>query len=215
MSAGFVPYRPDPIAPAEMVQRAERFHAHLDGRRTVRFFSPDPVPQAAIEHCIRAASTAPSGAHRQPWHFVAVQDPDLKHRIRMAAEEEEARNYQGRMPPEWLKALEPFGTDANKEYLDICPWLIAVFAQNRGPEGKNYYVTESVGIATGMLIAALHDCGLATLTHTPSPMKFLKDVLDRPSGERAYLLIGVGYPSQDCVVPDIKRKPLDQVATFR
>lgn len=211
----FVPYRPERVEGEEMVARAEAFHRHLDRRRTVRFFSDEPVPRAAIEHCIRAASTAPSGAHRQPWHFVAVQDPTLKSRIREAAEEEERRNYSGRMPPEWLQALEPFGTDANKEYLDVCPWLIAVFAENSGPQGKNYYVTESVGIATGMLLAALHDCGLSTLTHTPSPMKFLKDVLERPKGERAYLLIGVGYAAEDCVVPDIKRKELDQVASFR
>jgi len=188
----------------------------MDGRRTVRAFAADPVPIEVIDDCIRTASTAPSGAHRQPWHFVVVGSAELKAQIRRAAEEEERRNYGGRMPPEWLEALEVFGTDANKEYLEVCPWLIVVFAQNSDPEGKkNYYVSESVGIATGMLIAALHDAGLAVLTHTPSPMVFLKRILERPKGERAYMLLGVGLPAKDCEVPDITRKDLAEVRSLR
>ncbi len=187
----------------------------MAARRTVRDFSGVSIPREVIETCVAAGSTAPSGAHRQPWFFVAIQDPELKARIREAAEAEERRNYGGRMPEEWLEALEPFGTDANKPYLTTCPWLIVVFAQDRGPEGKNYYVSESVGLAAGMLISALHEAGLAVLTHTPSPMKFLKDILGRPKGERAVLLLGVGYPAEDCTVPDLRRKPLEAVLEVR
>lgn len=198
-----------------MEARARSFHEDLEGRRTVRRFSPDPVPQSVIEACVAAGSTAPSGAHRQPWHFVAVQDPQTKSRIREAAEAEERRNYATRFPEAWKDALQPFGTDAHKPYLEVAPWLIAIFAQNSGPEGKNYYVTESVGLATGMLIAALHRAGLVCVTHTPSPMKFLKDILERPSGERAYLLLAVGHPAPGVKVPDLQRKALSEVLTIR
>ncbi len=210
-----IPYRPERLDHAESLARARAALSRMDARRTVRDFSADPVPAAIIEACVAAGSTAPSGAHRQPWFFVAIQDPALKARIREAAEAEERRNYGGRMPEEWLNALAPFGTDANKPYLTTCPWLIVVFAQDRGPEGKNYYVAESVGLAAGLLISALHEAGLAALTHTPSPMKFLKDILGRPSGERAVLLLGVGYPSAACTVPDLRRKPLSEVLEVR
>lgn len=218
--AAFVPFSRPRLPDAEMQARAEAFAAELDERRTVRHFSDEPVPRAVIEACVRAASTAPSGAHRQPWHFVAVQDPVLKRRIREAAEAEERESYDHRMSEEWLAALEPLGTDAHKSFLETAPWLIAIFGQPRGTdvhgkEGKNYYVQESVGIATGLLIAALHRAGLATLTHTPSPMRFLAEILERPKGERAFLLLVVGHPDPEATVPDLVRKPLEQVLTIR
>ncbi len=200
---------------ATMEERARVFYQELDSRRTVRRFSSDPVPQSVIEACVAAGSTAPSGAHRQPWHFVAVQDPATKTKIRHAAEAEERRNYETRFPDAWKEALEPFGTDADKPYLENAPWLIAIFAQNSGPQGKHYYVTESVGLATGILIAALHRAGLVCVTHTPSPMKFLKDILERHSNERAYLLLAVGHPSPGVKVPDLERKPLGEVLTVK
>lgn len=207
------PYRPPRYGDDEMLRRATAAHERLEGRRTVRHFSADPVPQAVLERVIAAASTAPSGAHRQPWHFVLVGDPTMKQRIREAAEAEERRNYGGRMPEQWVETLKPFGTDADKPYLETAPWLVALFAQDRGPQGKNYYVSESAGIALGMLIAALHEVGLVSVTHTPSPMKFLKDLLGRPSGERAYMLLAVGHPAADCTVPTLQRKTLDEVLT--
>lgn len=210
-----VPFSLPRLDDAEMVARAEAYAEELDGRRTVRHFSADPVPREVIEACVRAASTAPSGAHRQPWHFVAVQDPAVKRRIREAAEAEERENYGGRMNEEWLAALAPLGTDAHKPFLETAPWLIAIFGQARGPVGRNYYVQESVGIATGMLIAALHRAGLATLTHTPSPMKFLAEILERPKGERAFLLLVVGHPAPGATVPDLARKALSEVLTVR
>ena len=200
---------------ATMEERARTFYQELDGRRTVRRFSSDPVPQSVIQACVAASSTAPSGAHRQPWHFVAVRDPDTKTQIRHAAEAEERRNYETRFPDAWKEALEPFGTDADKPYLENAPWLIAIFAQSSGTQGKNYYVTESVGLATGILIAALHRAGLVCVTHTPSPMKFLKDILERPSSERAYLLLAVGHPAPGVKVPDLERKPLGEVLTVK
>ena len=207
-------------SPEEMKERALAFYQEIKRRRTVREFSPRPVSREIIDDCLRAAGTAPSGANLQPWHFVAVSDPQLKKKIREAAEVEEREFYSGKAPQEWLDALAPLGTDENKGYLEVAPWLIAVFAQSYAqlPDGrkvKNYYVTESVGIALGFLIAALHHAGLATLTHTPSPMGFLSTVLDRPANERAYLLLVVGYPASDAVVPDITKKPLDEIATFR
>ncbi|MCB9763424.1 MAG: nitroreductase family protein [Alphaproteobacteria bacterium] len=208
-----VPYTPPRYDDDEMIQRARCFAEFVDGRRTVRSFSTEPVPEEVIRDVIRAASTAPNGAHRQPWHFVAVSDPDLKARIREAAEAEERRNYDSRFPDEWLKALEPFATNAHKPYLEDAPWLIVVFAQLRGPAGKNYYVSESVGIAVGVLITAIHNAGLVSVTHTPSPMNFLKTLLDRPKGERAYLLLAVGHPAPGVTVPDLTRKPLDEVLT--
>ena len=215
-----VPYSLPALDDAERLARAEAFATELDGRRTVREFSTEPVPREVIEACVRAASTAPSGAHRQPWHFVAVSDPEVKRRIREAAEAEEQENYARRMSEEWLRALEPFETDWQKPHLEEAPWLIAIFAQTRGPagpgdSGKNYYVQESVGIATGLLIAAVHRAGLASLTHTPSPMKFLAEILERPAGERAFLLLVVGHPVEDCTVPDLARKGLSEVMTVR
>lgn len=205
--------------PAEMQRRAEEFHAELARRRTVRQFSERPVPRAVIEACLLAAGTAPSGANLQPWHFVVVGDPVAKQRIRDAAEREEHDFYHHRAPPDWLEALAPLGTDEHKPYLERAPWLIAIFAERygmnaRGEKFSHYYVQESVGIATGFLIAALHHAGLVTLTHTPSPMGFLNDVLGRPAHEKPFLLLVVGYPAADAVVPDISKKGLHDIATF-
>ena len=217
----FVPlpdYREYPEA--EMMQRARQFHLELKRRRTVRQFSSRPVPRVVIESCLRAATTAPSGANLQPWHFVVVSDPETKRRIRLAAEEEERHFYQHRAPQEWLDAVAPLGTDEHKPFLERAPYLIAIFAQKYGrlADGrrvKHYYPLESVGLATGMLIAALHVAGLATLTHTPSPMKFLNEILDRPkSSERPFLLLVAGYPDRNATVPAIGRKPLDDVVTY-
>lgn len=203
----------------EMKARARSFYEEIRRRRTIRQFSDRPVPREVIDECLRAAGSAPSGANLQPWHFAVVSDPQTKRKIREAAEAEEREFYSGRAPQEWRDALAPLGTDEHKPYLEKAPYLIAVFAQNYAllPDGrkvKNYYVTESVGIALGFLIAALHHAGLATLTHTPSPMSFLSTVLDRPVNERAYLLLVVGYPAEGVQVPDITRKALDQIATF-
>lgn len=205
--------------PEEMVARSRAFYESLRRRRTVRDYSSRPVPREVIEHALLAAGTAPNGANRQPWHFVAVGNADIKRRIREAAEAEERAFYEERAGEEWLAALAPLGTDAEKPFLETAPWLIAIFAQSYepGPDGgriKNYYVQESVGIATGMLITALHDAGLATLTHTPSPMKFLTDILERPANERPYLLLVVGFPDGDARVPAIGKKPLEAIATF-
>lgn len=191
----------------------------LEARRTVRMFSDAPVTREVIEELILAASTSPSGAHQQPWTFAAISDPETKRAIREAAEEEERRNYGGRMPPEWLQVLLPFGTDANKPHLEVAPWLIVVFAQKHGfhPDGsrkKHYYVRESVGMACGLLVAAAHAAGLVALTHTPSPMAFLGKLLDRPANEQAYVVIPIGHPAKDCKVPDIQRKSLQDVAVF-
>ncbi len=207
-----------PYSAHEARQRAQAFRALLQTRRTVREFSSEPVPIEVIADCVAAASTAPSGANRQPWHFVAVQDPAMKSRIREAAEEEERAFYGGRAPEEWLDALEPFGTDAHKPFLETAPWLIAVFAErftrtDEGGREKNYYVQESVGIACGMLLAALHDAGLATLTHTPSPMEFLRTTLGRPEHERPFLLVVTGRPADGATVPELARKPLGEVLT--
>jgi nitroreductase len=191
-----------------MTARARAFLEEARTRRSVRNFSPDPVPREALLDCIDAAAQAPSGANKQPWTFVLVTDPQVKRRIREAAEEEERAHYGGRAPERWLADLEPLGTDENKPFLEIAPALIVVFAQRHGatPADQHYYVNESVGIATGVLIAALHHAGFATLTHTPSPMKFLSEILGRPAAERPYLLIPVGLPAEGCRVPDIARK---------
>lgn len=207
------------LDPAEQVRRAGEFAALMQSRRSVRHFSSEPVPAELIYLAIRAAAAAPSGANQQPWHFVAVSDPATKHAIRVAAEAEEKENYEHRFPDEWLAALAPFDTTWEKPFLETCPWLIAVFRLDYGlsPSGekiKHYYVQESVGIAAGILITALHVMGLATLTHTPSPMGFLSKILARPSNERPFLLIPAGYPADDCRVPAISRKPFDSVATF-
>ncbi len=204
----------------EMAARAAAFYADLRRRRSVRDFSDRPVPRVIIEDCLRAAGTAPSGANFQPWHFVVVTSPEIKQQIREAAEAEEREFYARRAPQDWLDALAPLGTDAEKPFLERAPYLIAIFAQpyDLAPDGskiKHYYVTESVGIATGMLITALHHAGLATLTHTPSPMNFLNTLLDRPSHERPFLLLVAGYPADDAHVPVITKKPLEEFVTFR
>lgn len=216
---GHVPYRPLRLTPAESLTRGRAFHDRLQARRSVRFFSDEPVDRELVELAIRAAASAPSGAHRQPWRFVAVSDPRVKARIREEAEAEERRSYEGRMPEEWLQALAPLGTDWHKPFLETVPWIVVVFAELHGvnPDGTrrtNYYVKESVGIACGLFIAALHEMGLATLTHTPSPMGFLQRALGRPRNEQPYILFPVGYPAADCTVPDLVRKPLDEVAIF-
>jgi nitroreductase len=188
-------------------------------RRSLRHFSDQPVPRKLLEDCLRVGNSAPSGANRQPWHFVAVADPAIKHRIRVAAEKEEADFYSRRAPNDWLEALEPLGTDEHKPFLEIAPYLVVVFAQTHGesPDGeriKHYYVSESVGIATGMLISAVHHAGLACLTHTPSPMRFLNEILDRPRHEKPYLVLVVGYPADDALVPEIQKRSLAEKSTF-
>lgn len=203
----------------EMRRRATAFYEQIRRRRTIRDFSPDPVPREVIETCLLAAGTAPNGANRQPWHFVVVTDPALKSRIREAAEQEERDFYEHRAPPEWLEALAPLGTGPDKPFLETAPVLIAIFAESYevlpgGRKLKNYYVTESVGIATGLLITGLHTAGLATLTHTPSPMGFLNELLGRPSNERPFLLLVVGYPAERAAVPDIGKKAIGEIATF-
>jgi nitroreductase len=206
--------------PAEMLELARRFADQMQRRRTVRDFARRPVPRALIEECLRAAGSAPSGANQQPWHFVAVSDPGVKRRIREAAEAEEREFYEHRAPPEWLEVLRPLGTDSNKPFLEDAPWLIAVFIRRfeRLPDGrkrKHYYTDESVGLATGLLLAAIHHAGLVSLTHTPSPMKFLNEILGRPKDiERPFLLLVVGYPAADAKVPDISRKSLAEIVTF-
>ena len=210
-------YRALPVD--EMQRRAREFREHLKARRTVREYSERPVPREIIDECLLTAGTAPSGANQQPWHFAVVTDPAIKKKIRVAAEEEERAFYSGRAPDEWLEALSHLGTDEHKPFLETAPYLIVVFAQNHGvkPDGssvKHYYVTESVGLATGMLIAAIHNAGLVSLTHTPSPMGFLSDVLARPSNERAFLILVVGYPADDVKVPKITKKTLDEIASF-
>ena len=204
------------ILPIETVQQqATDYYQHLDSRRSIRDFSNKPVPKSVIETLILTASTAPSGAHKQPWTFCAIQDPSVKTAIRTAAEKEEYESYTNRMSEQWLKDLEPIGTDWQKPFLEIAPWLIVVFAQSTGlQKEKHYYVQESVGIACGFLIAAIHNAGLATLTHTPSPMNFLKTVLRRPDNERPFLLLPVGYPADEVFVPNIQRKTLENTAVF-
>jgi iodotyrosine deiodinase len=210
-----IQYNPE-ILPIETVQqRTTDYYRQLDSRRTIRDFSDKPVPKSVIENLILTASTAPSGAHKQPWTFCAVQDPSVKSAIRSAAEKEEYESYTHRMSEQWLKDLAPIGTDWQKPFLEIAPWLIVVFAQSVGNQKeKHYYVQESVGIACGFLIAAIHNAGLCTLTHTPSPMNFLKTVLKRPDNERPFLLLPVGYPADDVYVPNIQRKSLEDIAIF-
>ena len=210
-------YREYPVD--EMRQRVADFYEEIDRRRTVREFSDRPVPRDIIETALRAAGTAPSGANLQPWHFVVVSGAETKKNIREAAEVEEREFYEHRASPEWLTALEPLGTDSDKPFLETAHYLIAVFLQKFGelPDGrkvKHYYPVESTGIATGILITALHEAGLATLTHTPSPMKFLNEILGRPKSERPFLLLVVGYPAADAAVPDIERKPLEDFTSF-
>ena len=209
-----LPYTPyDPGASAG--DASEAFRAVMNTRRSVRDFSERPVPRSVIETLVRTAASSPSGAHKQPWHFVCVSDPAMKRRIREAAEAEEQAFYEGRAPQRWLDDLAPLGTNADKPFLERAPWLIVVFKRVRGEgDEKVYYVNESVGIASGVLIAAIHCAGLVTLTHTPSPMGFLGEILARPKGDKAFLLLPVGYPADNATVPDLQRKPLADVATF-
>lgn len=216
------PFRPLGFArrPAdEMLRRARDFHAEMERRRSARAFSGEPVPRELIELAVRTASTAPSGAHQQPWTFVVVSDEETKRRIREEAEEEERRNYGGRMPPEWIEALAPLGTDFRKTHITDAPYVVVLFRQmyGVGPHGKrvtHYYTTESCGIAAGMFITAVHQMGLATLTHTPSPMGFLSKLLGRPENEKPFLLMPVGYPAPDAEVPDLARKSLEAVSVW-
>lgn len=205
--------------PEEMLRVSAWFLERIRRRRTIRDFSDRQVPEEVIRNCLAAAATAPSGANQQPWHFAVVSDPETKRQIRLAAEEEERAFYHGRAPAEWLDALRPLGTDDQKPFLETAPYLIAIFAQQYGVDAdrervKHYYVAESVGLATGFLIAALHFSGLATLTHTPSPMKFLNVILDRPANERPYILLVVGYPADNVHVPKIEKKPFSEVVSF-
>ena len=199
----------------EMIDRSSKFLKKMQDRRSVRHFSPEPVPMEAVRNCIATAGTAPSGAHKQPWTFCLITNPEIRSKIRAAAQEEEYLNYNGRMSDEWLKDLEPFGTDHIKPFIEDSPGLIVVFKHAFGKDStgktQNYYVNESVGIAVGMLLIALHDLGLVALTHTPSPMKFLTEILSRPDNERAYLNIPFGFPSSDCEVPDLERKPIYEI----
>ena len=208
-------YHPERFSPKEMLERSQDFLEKMETRRSVRHFSSDEVPMDAVVNCIAAAGTAPSGAHKQPWTFCLVTDPEIRKRIRVAAEEEEYRNYNGRMSPDWMKDLEPFGTNEIKPFIENAPGLIVVFKHSYGTDesGKtqNYYVNESVGIAVGMLLTALHEIGLVALTHTPSPMKFLAEILERPENERAYLNIPFGFPSDNCEVPNLNRKPITDI----
>ena len=203
----------------ELVRRAREFYETMQRRRTVRDYSDRPVPREVVEYCLRAAGTAPSGANLQPWYFVAISDPAIKREIRVAAESEEKEFYRHRAPKAWLEALAPLGTDSSKPFLEAAPWLIAVFAQPfrilaNGTRSPTYYAIESVGIATGMLVAAVHSCGLVALTHTPSPMGFLNKTLGRPSHEKPFVLLVVGHPADNALVPDIERKPPGQISSF-
>ena len=210
-------YQPERIPIAEGLKRGEEFYKLMDGRRSVRMFSDEPVPKEVIETAVLTANTSPSGAYQQPWTFVATNDPEVKHKIRVAAEIEERENYEGgRLPPAWRQALSHIGTNSDKSYLDVVPWIVVAFAQKSTPlpDGslqKNYYVSESVGIACGLFIASLHSMGLSTLTHTPNPMGFLNEIFERPVTERPYILFPVGYPAENCEVPDLVRKPLNEI----
>lgn len=219
--ATFVPYRPEPVSPEEGLDRVRRFREWMDGRRTVRMFDPDrSVPRTTIEEILTVAGSAPSGAHKQPWTFVVVSDPELKRKIREATEAQEKEFYESVITDEWRADLEPLGTDFHKEHLTDAPYLIVVFAQDYalhpdGSKSKHYYVNESVGIACGFLLAAVREAGLVALTHTPSPMQYLAELLERPKNERTYLVIPVGHPHPDCVVPDLERKALPAFTVWR
>lgn len=214
------PYDPEHVPPEESLERARAFRELMDGRRTVRTFSHDPVEKQVIQEILHTAGTAPSGAHKQPWTFVAIQDQNLKQELRKAAEEQEQHFYEELAPQEWLQDLAPLGTDWEKTHMTNAPWLIVVFAQDYaldedGNKRKHYYVNESVGIAVGFLLAAIRKAGLVALTHTPSPMEFLREKLDRPKNERAYVVIPVGYPAEDCEVPALERKELHEFVEWK
>jgi len=218
VSNKFIPYEGVTYPPEETQKRSQSYYEYMDKRRTVRAFSDKPVTKEIIENILMTASSAPSGAHKQPWTFCVVSNPEIKAKIRVAAEKEEYESYNGRMTEEWLKNLEPFGTDWNKPFLEVAPYLIIVFKKaydlKDDVKTKNYYVNESVGIATGFLLSAIHNAGLVSLTHTPSPMNFLQEILNRPKNERAYLLIPVGYPAENIQVPNIERKGAEEVIAY-
>ena len=213
----FISYQFQRRPKAEMLERAQAFHAQAEKRRSIRMFSSDPVPRELIELAVRSASTAPSGAHKQPWTFAATQDPEVKSILRVAAEKEEQANYLlNRMNAEWIEAVAPMGTDHHKEYLEIAPWVVVLFEhryerRQDGSTRKNYYVKESVGMAAGLFVAALQNMGLVTLTHTPSPMAFLRPLLGRPENERPFAMFPIGYPLEGVKVPDLRRKSLDEI----
>lgn len=216
---GFISLIFEPTLPVEMLSRAKQFHVRMNERRTTRHFSSQDVPRELIELAIQTASTAPSGAHLQPWTFVAISNSQLKAQIREAAEQEERRTYEERMPEAWAELIQPLGTDHVKEHITNAPWIIVLFRQSKrlrsnGEWGPTYYSQESCGIAAGLLIAAIHNMGLVTLTHTPSPMNFLRELLGRPDHEHAMLLMPIGYPADDAQVPNLTRKPLDEVSSF-
>ena len=214
----YVPYQDSSHQPSESLTRSTTFFQYMDSRRSVRDFSDRPVAREVIENIIMTASSAPSGAHKQPWTFCAISNAELKAEIRKAAEKEEYESYHGRMTEEWLEALAPLGTNWQKPFLEIAPWLIVLFKKaydlTEGSKSKNYYVNESVGIAAGFLLTAIHHAGLVSLTHTPSPMNFLQKILKRPANERAFLLVPVGYPAKNAMVPDIKRKTKEEVLIY-
>lgn len=215
----FIPFNPIPMDAAVSLYKSEIYYKWLDTRRSVREFSSKPVSKEVIQNILKSASTAPSGAHKQPWTFCAISNPKLKSEIRKAAEREEYENYHSRMSKEWLGDLKPFGTNEKKPFLEIAPWLIVVCSKSydiddHGEKLNNYYVKESVGLAAGMLLNAIHNAGLCALTHTPSPMNFLINILNRPKNERPFLLIPVGYPAENCMVPDLQRKPLELISAW-
>lgn len=214
-----IPYRPARLSPEETEAKLVALEANAQTRRSVRMFSSDPVSRKSIEMAIRIAGTAPSGAHRQPWHFVAISDPEMKAKIREATEAEEREFYERRITPEWRSLIEPLGTDFVKSHITEAPWVVVVFRRDYdvlpdGERSKNYYMTESVGLAVGFFISALHQAGLATLTHTPAPMTFLRDLCGRPINEKPFVLMPIGYPHPECMVPDIARKDLSQISEF-
>ncbi|MCB0650491.1 MAG: nitroreductase family protein [Saprospiraceae bacterium] len=217
-TSNYVPYHVLRLTEQEAREKSEEYYRFMDRRRTVREFSSKPVDRIIIENIIKTASTAPSGAHKQPWVFCAVSNPEIKKEIRKAAEQEEFENYHGRMSEEWLEDLKVFETNEQKEFLETAPWLIVVFKKAydevEGAKMKNYYVNESVGLATGVLLTAIHNAGLVALTHTPSPMRFLQKILNRPENERPFLLIPVGFPADHPKVPDLTRKPLEEISVF-
>lgn len=218
VSDNFIPYEGVSYSPEETQERSQAYYEYMDKRRTVREFSDKPIAKEIIENILMTASSAPSGAHKQPWTFCVISNADLKAKIKVAAEQEEYDSYNGRMSEEWLEALAPFGTDWHKPFLEIAPYLIIVFKKaydlEDGVKSKNYYVNESVGIAVGFLLSAIHNAGLVSLTHTPSPMNFLQKILNRPANERAFLLIPVGYPAEEIKVPNIERKAADDVIVY-
>jgi len=214
-----LPLRFERLEKVEMKNRANAFYEQMNKRRSVRFFSEEPVPKYLIERAILTAGTSPSGAHRQPWHFVAISDPERKRQLRQAVEAEEKRSYEERMPPAWLEALAPIGTTWEKPFIETAPWIVVCFEElysfdEDGHKCKNYYVQESCGIACGMFIAAIHTMGLVTLTHTPSPMGFLSSLLQRPINEKPFMLFPVGFPSLHASVPNLSRKPLAKISTW-